>query len=49
MAKLTAKKVKRIRKMKELNISAPKIAAYFNVSEWTIYDVLNKRAWSHVV
>jgi HNH endonuclease len=49
MSKLTEAKVKKIRKMKKLKMNAATIGAHFNVSEWTIYDVLNKRRWSHVL
>lgn len=48
MSKLTTSCILKIRELKKLNLNASEIGAHFNVSEWTIYDVLSKRRWSHV-
>ena len=48
-AKLTSEKVVEIRKMYNVrNISQPKIAIFFNVSQSVINSVINRRSWKDV-
>ena len=48
MAKLTDKKVRKIRKLHAEGISNPKIAKRYKVTKETIGHIVNRKTWKHV-